>query len=332
MIKSKIKKTQIDAIEVNFSQNSKMYVASIAVATLLKCCHISRADENAKTGFQRVLSPARPKKIAAYIDSGKIIPGSIVLSAKKSSELTYLKSKKKITFNIDTKSFLIIDGQHRLYGAEKSKTAIELPVSILTDLDLSEEVQYFIDVNGEQRGVPRTLQIEVEKFISEEGSPTDICIKLFHDLNVRADSPLCGKMSATKSMVGMLTHVPFSKSIMPLLTSSALARLSYDQKLTVLVNFLNATQTVLSSNKEVKDKLTNAAFFTALFHSFNTIMVLTMEKSHNYKEQSFLKIIKPIEDIKWDFYHGTNQKVVKELSEHIVNLVSSSAKIEDDLF
>lgn len=61
-------------------------------------------------------------KLQDYIDNGL---GTIsffnYLSAQKEAELEYSSKNKSIKFNITNKSFLIIDGQHRVFGFKFAK-------------------------------------------------------------------------------------------------------------------------------------------------------------------------------------------------------------------
>ena len=70
----------------------------------------------------------------------------------------------------NSSSLFVIDGQHRLWGASKCEQEIYLPVCIFTNLELKQEVQYFLDINSNQKGVPKTLRIELLKFLSEPDS------------------------------------------------------------------------------------------------------------------------------------------------------------------
>ena len=111
-------------------------------------------------------------------------------------------------------------------------------MAILNGLDLASEVQYFLDINGEQRNVPRTLQIEVTKFLREQDDDETVRIKIFNELNTRPDSPLCNRLSATRSIPGKITHVPFKKAIDGVIQLPAVRKLSFEQKVLLLNNFL----------------------------------------------------------------------------------------------
>jgi DNA sulfur modification protein DndB len=319
--KARATRLKFVAIEIQTQNDTKFYVTAIPIEVLMKVCQVSRADEDPERGYQRLLGTRRPREIADYLDSGKVIPGSLILSAQKSASLEFSAKTQMLSFLNNPRSFLVIDGQHRLYGAHESKMQPTFPVSILTDLSLSEEVQYFNDINGEQKGVPRTLQLEIEKFFVSDESKEKVRINLFHALNTNPDSPLCNRMSATKSVQGKLTHVPFKSAVEPLLDQKPLQDMEMKKKVQVLTNFLKAVENVLVSSLNSADKLSNAAFFQAIFGAFKMIALLTHERHGNYDVNSFRDVMKPLENIKWERYSGTNRQTITDFTKHIVDLI-----------
>lgn len=59
------------------------------------------------------------------------------------------------------RSAYIIDGQHRLYGYSDSKYAKTntIPVVAFVDLDREEQIKLFMDINENQKAVPKTLRV-----------------------------------------------------------------------------------------------------------------------------------------------------------------------------
>jgi DGQHR domain-containing protein len=325
------KKISVLAIQIKDKNEDCFYVTAIPAKTLFSCCYISRADEDPIKGYQRLLNKSRTKQIADYLNQGQLIPGAIILSTQPDAKLEYDSKTHHLHFTVTPKSFLVIDGQHRLYGASEANSVITLPVSILCGLTQELEVQYFNDINGEQRGVPRTLQLEIEKFLVAAESNDQIRIKLFHALNERPDSPLLGRMSATKSVQGKLTHVPFKAAIDPLLDEPIMKRLDFDQKVQLLLNFLKAMESILVESMGDAKKLSNAAFFQALFIAFKGITQVVVERHQNYKEESFKDVLRPLENIDWSVHSGTNRASIQSLSKHILDLVSAGGKVSNEL-
>jgi DGQHR domain-containing protein len=320
-VKAQNQRQEFFGIEIPTTTDTKLYISAIPVSVLSKVCQVSRAEEDSMKGYQRLLSQGRLRQIADYLDEGMIIPGALILSAQAAANLEYNKGGKSLSFVLNPKSFLVIDGQHRLFGASESKSDITFPVSIMTGLTLEEEVQYFNDINGEQKGVPRTLQLEIEKFLVAEESKEKTRINLFHALNERPESPLCNRMSATKSVHGKLTHVPFKSAIEPLLDQKPLQDLDFEGKMKLLIAFLKAVEGMLIKTLKSSDKMTNAAFFQAIFGAFKMLALVTHERHHNYDEKSFKDVLAPLDNIKWDLHSGTNRMAISAFTKHIIDLV-----------
>ncbi|PMW49015.1 hypothetical protein C1X31_32855, partial [Pseudomonas sp. GW456-11-11-14-LB2] len=122
------------------------YVTAMTPSDILQFARVSRVSEDLVRGFQRTLEISRAKKISNYIADGHVLPGAIILSAQESLNIEFDESTSKITFPIVEGSFLVIDGQHRLYGSHLAEQAgqvnIKLPVCILSNLNLTKEVEY----------------------------------------------------------------------------------------------------------------------------------------------------------------------------------------------
>jgi DNA sulfur modification protein DndB len=319
---------QFPAVEVKMGDR-RFFLSSIPATVLYECSKISRAEEDPEEGFQRHLDKRRATRIAGYLDDGYLIPGAIILSAQKSAQLQFDGSA--ISFVPVPGAFIVIDGQHRLFGAHKATSALELPVSILNALDAEEEVQYFLDINTNQKGVPRTLQIEVEKFRADRETLDQVRHKLFHELNDRPVSPLCGRLSATKSVRGKLSHVPFKDGIDPILAWAVIRDLPYEKQVQVLINFLNAVREVLIDSVGDDSRLVNAAFFQALMMSFKDIVHEVRSARKKLTEEAFTEVVEPLKGIDWDSHKGTNKPAIQSLSRHIIDLIVEARIRSEDL-
>ncbi len=327
----KNKKTlKVDAIKVDYN-DTVFYVAVLKVSQLWHISEVSRADEDPEAGYQRLLGKQRAKKIAEYIRAGNVIPGSIILSAQR-GVCKYDVATKKLSLSGQKGNLLVIDGQHRLYGAHQYSEDIPLPVCIFDGLEKSHEVQYFLDINGYQRGVPKTLQIELTKFTAEPESKEDILNRLFSQLDDNEDSPLSGKLTRTRSVIGKLSHVSFRKAVEPILEKAPMSTLNFSNKVDILINYLSAVEGILLEEYGDTKKISNAAFFQAIMGVFIDACNMTIYRCKNYKRESFEEVLGVISDIDFDSHKGTNNKAISDLTALIRERISSKTNISDDLF
>ena len=319
---------KIPAIDISLN-GKECYISVIKAKDLYNNSIVSRASDN---GYQRLLSERRARNIAEYLDNGNIIPGCIIISANNKANLKFEDSF--ITFDEHKDSYFIIDGQHRLFGSHYSKSEdINISIYIFNNLTIEEEVQYFLDVNSKQKGVPQTLSIELTKFLTDPGTKDDIRLKLFNALNNNQDSILFNRLTSTTTVTGKISHVPFKEAIDPILESDIMASLSYEQKYTLLNNFFSAIDTILIDAFGTSKYLTTTVTFNALFHNFITICNFALMKG-GYKIKNFIEIIEPIKEISFDEKKGTGKAANKALAEEMKILIeiNNNTKNFNDLF
>lgn len=311
------------------------YVSVMSAKNIVEIATVSRISEDADKGYQRHLDQKRVKEITTYINNGNVIPGSVILSVQKGCDTNYDLKNKELSITLSAGNFLfVIDGQHRLYGASLCEQEVNLPVCIFTSLDIKQEIQYFLDINSYQRGVAKTLRLELLKFLAEPESRDDIRNRLFSDLNTDITSPLYNKMSPTVSIEGKLTHVPFQEAIDPLLNGSILKQFNYDSKKVLIINYLLAVEYMLKKMEGHSNRMTNAIFFQAIFKVFDDVCSLSLTHYRNYKESSFIEILEGIERLDFTRFTGSNNQVknamIKEMKD-LLSIKSNILGVPDDL-
>lgn len=202
-----MEKETIKAIKC--TQNDRtFYLASLKSSILEKICFISRREESPKDGFQRALSEPRAKSIAKYMDEFKgCLPATLILSAQAKSNITFDEESNNLSFDIKDNSFMVLDGQHRLYGLLFAEKDYEIPVAIFDKLTIKDEVNLFIDINTNQKGVPTALLLDIKELTGKETSFEEKQRKLFDLIN--SDSPLAGLLSPNKSRTGFIARNVF---------------------------------------------------------------------------------------------------------------------------
>lgn len=301
------------------SDDVELYLTVMKASEIFQVSKVSRVNEDPDVGYQRHLSEPRAKAIAEYLNSGNLIPGAVILSAQENADIEF--SDGELSISLIPNSLFVIDGQHRLYGSKLAEKEILLPVCIFKGLDHTTEVQYFIDINSTQKGVPKTLRIELMKFLSEDDSIDSIRARLFEELGNEVDSPLYGKLNPISSGRGRISHVPFKDAIEPILTKQPLSRLDYSDKKKLITNFLLATQGVLEVIEGEDTRLTSAVFFQAIFDNFEQICNLSMIHFRSYSSSSIKQIVEGIKNIDFSKFSGSNKDTIRNLSQEIQTLV-----------
>ncbi|MCC5049827.1 DGQHR domain-containing protein [Xanthomonas campestris] len=317
--------------------NTGFFLTAVDARSLFPLCRVERVATNPEEGFQRQLDAPRARRIAKYLQE-RVVPGAIVLSSQAAHEPFFDPSTGFLTLSDELGSLLVIDGQHRLFGAKlaadtKDGPNVVLPVCILTGLSLADEVQYFIDINSTAKGVPKTLRIELTKFLVKQDSTDEVRLRLFKDLNSESESPLCGKLSAEQRGPGYLSHVPFEIAINKVIESDRMKELEYDQKKALIKNYLAGVYVNLLE-AGVPEKLTQSAFFQAIFRVFDKACESALVLRKSYKAEAFQYVFEAVLRINFEYHTGTNDEAINNLEKDLIDKLDldKKSKISSDLF
>lgn len=280
---------------------TRFYFATIPVDELFDYCFVARRDEDPAAGFQRALNESRADDIARYLSEGTgSIPSNIVLSAQQSANLRYSPRAGSISFTPSQGSFLVLDGQHRLWGYQKCSVRHRVPVAIYAGLSRAEEAKLFIDINTTQRGVPAALLLDIKQVAEIESQKEQLLRDLFDRLRTDPKSPLVGKLSPSESLTGKISRVTFNRALATALTGSVLLEAEPDYRYKLLLNFFNAFDAELTD----KRLLTRSAYFEATCEVLDEVIRNTVALSGDAKQTSLQKTIRPLARL--DFAGGAS--------------------------
>lgn len=151
------------------------YSFSIEPEKLLKIgyvLHRSEANASMMPTYQRIIKKKRLQDVRNFINDGGYFPNSIIISIDTNGKgLTFDQAPNKVDNTLSRigilhipkryRSAYIIDGQHRLYGYSDSLYASSntVPVVAFVDLERSEQIRLFMDINENQKAVPKSLRV-----------------------------------------------------------------------------------------------------------------------------------------------------------------------------
>lgn len=239
------------------------YSLTLPTDLLAKACFVISREEDPVEGFQRLLDKNRAREIAAYIDNGLgTIPSAIVLSAQDDAELLYDSKRKSISFKVIKKAFLIIDGQHRVYGFMLAKKAFRVPVVIYSELSKRDETRLFIDINSKQKGVPPELLLDIKKMAEYENNQEEFLRAVYDLFSKDPKSCLYGRMSPSSKLKGKLTRSTFNASLKPLVKIFGEKR--EDEIFEILNSYLLAFDEAILLKHDIHEQMFNATMFRAM--------------------------------------------------------------------
>ena len=111
------------------------------------------------------------------------------------------------------RAFLILDGQHRVYGFRLAKTSVRVPVVIYNGLSRTEECRLFMDINTKQRPVPTELLLDIKRLAETETNQEALFRDVFDLFEREPDSPLLGLLSPSEKQTGKISRVTFNAAL-----------------------------------------------------------------------------------------------------------------------
>ena len=208
-------RTTVPALRGRFGSRT-FYQFAIEPDRLLKLAYVShraKIDRESLGTYQRLLRKKRLKDISEYInETGGVFPTNIVVNFRQSRGLRFDPSGPSAddptvlgTLHLPNtyKCAWVIDGQHRLYGFSLSDWADRgrIPVLAFENLDPSEEVRLFVEINNKQVKVPRSLLTELEPELQVADDRPEQRLSSLHsqvaiDLSESDSSPLWDRVAS----------------------------------------------------------------------------------------------------------------------------------------
>ena len=271
--------------------DSRFYTLTVPSDILAKTCFVSTRDQNPIDGFQRLLDESRAQGVADYIDNGGTIPTAVILSAQPEAELEITGGGKTIKFKEHPKAFLILDGQHRVYGFSKAKTNIRVPVVIYNNLNRKDESRIFIDINTKQKPVSNELLFDIKNLAEYETDSEQLLREIFDLFYDDPKSCLMGYTSpAIKSRL-KISRVTFNSAFSPIIKNFG------DKDAAEIYEICNAYLSAFFNGLKklnIEESITNSVVFKSTVAIFPHVAQRTKDKYSNYGKDSFSEILSPL--------------------------------------
>ena len=124
-----------------------------------------------ETGFQRMVREGRAREIAlAVLDQQRTFPNAIVLATD--NDCIDIVSGQIII--PDDVRFLVVDGQHRLWGQKFSDFHAPYACLIHTGLSVEGMATLFLEINDNQKRVPSSLRWDLVRLVRPDDDPEGI--------------------------------------------------------------------------------------------------------------------------------------------------------------
>ncbi len=173
------------------------YSFNMPVRQLSQISYIAVRGKDTEPGaVQRVLSARRISSIRDYILEGNTFFNSFILNwSEQSVKPTFLRNKIQIP--LSPSAAQVIDGQHRLAGLEaamKDHDEVgdrQMLVTLCVGLDTPQAARIFLNINTEQRPVPKSLIFDLfGEVVDDENHSVNRATDIARELNEDPESAL----------------------------------------------------------------------------------------------------------------------------------------------
>jgi len=266
---------------------------------------INKRDPDKNTGYQRVLSMSRVESIAKYLNSGNQIPTCILISLDEPAKLT--KNPNKISIPDGHRVGWVIDGQHRLAGANHANVEVEFFVVAFLNFPIEEQVRQFVTINNESKGVPTSLIYDLLMYMPPNKTSNEIAqeqaTEIAHTLRKDEASPFYGRISIVSSpKKGEISLTNFVRKIAPyiLKDKGKFNKYSFEEQKRIVDNYFKAIIHVFPDLAEPSTSLLFQTIgFGAMMQALDTVFDYTILFEKGFAINDILKTLKLVADFQF---------------------------------
>lgn len=294
-----------------------LYVFKMKASLAWRIFSISRKEPDSNKGYQRFLSEARVAAVSKYLKAGNPVPVSVLVSIDK-AKFDDATSILRIPRGKDVG--WIIDGQHRMAGAAEAAAEgldIDLIVVAFVGLDERHQVQQFVTINDEAKGVPKSLLLNLLKQIPDKSlqeQANERAIDLARQLNNDQKSVFFHRIASISSpRPGQISDVNFTRKISPLVhPEKGLLRIyPLPDQVRIIENYYTALRDLFPEEfRKSNSVLFRTIGFGATFNAFDELFTRVLSEYGSFKVQDIKKLLGLISDYEiaeWEEF-GTGNK------------------------
>lgn len=280
-----------------------LYMFTASAKVLWNILQINQRDSDKDTGYQRVLSPARLRSITKFISAGNAIPTSILVSLSDATKISP-DGKNLIVPDVFDAGW-VIDGQHRLAGAHFAEVDIELPVVAFVGLSEDAQIEQFITINKEAKGVPTSLYLDLLKRLPGKKSAevikeraADLAVQLKSD----EGSPFFGRIVITTSPAkGEISLTNFVRKIAPLIgDGKPLNVYTGTEQAQIISNYFAGIKLAFPARFGKQSIFFQTLGFGALINALPTALNLCLKNYQAFKVADVAKLFNEISHFNFD--------------------------------
>jgi DGQHR domain-containing protein len=301
--KTGIVKTKLSFPAIEFTQGQhKMYMFAAKASLLYSAVSINRRINDKDEGYQRTLALGRIQAVSKYFLHKRAVPSAIVIAFENAH---FDGTKGTLTIPPGTDVGWVIDGQHRLAGAEmaaRGGTDVDLGVVAFIGLSKPQQIEQFVTINREAKNVPTSLYLDLLGKLPNK-SPADAArertVDIANALNRDEGSPFYTKIAITIGpKQGQISLVNFVRKVMPQVADKGfLNAFTEMEQRKVVANYFQALHQVFPLEFESKASVFfRTVGFGALWNVFPTVFGFALKYRQGFEVKDAVAILKRVEN------------------------------------
>lgn len=289
-----------------------LYVFSAPAAKIWEIVEINKRTDDKVDGYQRALSASRAQDIKKFIENGNVVAPAIVVAFDQDKARFDEVHSELLVEDVPDAGW-VIDGQHRLRGAELANEHmdVELAVVAFVGLDVQNQIEQFVTINKEAKGVPTSLYYDLLKLLPRKKKPAEVAKEkaaaiadvlrknrssVFYDRIVVVTAPKKGELSLNN----------FVRKISPLLVENKGAFSAYSQQEVSMIieNYFEGLKSVFPEEFSLaKQRFFQTLGFGAVVNALHPIFLITHKETGAFRVKDVEKMLERIQDFNfsdWD--------------------------------
>lgn len=318
-----------------------IYIFPFKASELWKIVSINRRAQDKDEGYQRALSSARVNAVAKHIVEKKPIPTSVLIGFDKG---TFDKRTSTLSIPRGKDVGWVIDGQHRIAGAHRASLEgvdFEFCVCAFLGLTPEDQIDQFITINREAKGVPTSLVYDLLKHLPTKTKPSDVAneraAEIATELRKDPESVFNGRIVVTSSpKSGQLSLTNFVRKISPLVhpERGLLNVFTFEEQKQIIENYFVALKAVFPSQWKKADNIFfKTVGFGALLNVLDTIFKEVMQRSSgSFEVKSIIEILQGVSHFdfaQWEELGSGNKAEMEAAEDFRVDLNRGLANLKN---
>ncbi len=299
---------RVKAIKFNQGRH-ELYLFSAPAAQLWDSVEINKRTDDKVEGYQRALSPSRANDVRKFVEAGNVIAPAIVLSFD-SDKVHFDERTNEIVTDGSSDAGWVIDGQHRLRGAQLASEAsdVNLPAVAFIGLDLDKQIQQFVTINKEAKGVPTSLYYDLLDSLPPSKKPSLVAKEkaaaIANSLRRDQDSIFFDRIVVvTAPKKGELSLNNFVRKVSPLLVESkgSLSAFSQKEVSMIIENYFKALKSVFPEQfSSAKSRFFQTLGFGAMINALYPVFSITYRQTGGFRVEDAERMLSKASDFNFD--------------------------------